>query len=453
MKRSGSFTIASIWIFIAVVAGALNSADRPAGRTQWPQWRGPDESGVSTGSKLPSEWSESKNILWKAPVAGRSHSSPIVWNDRIFLTTDIEGEVIPEAKAVIHYNEGKEFKHPDAIGGDRRHTMKVLCLDRRTGAQIWERTAYDGAVYDDRHRKGSYAAATPATDGKFVYAWFGSEGLYCHDFSGKLIWKASLGKIGTLGLGVATSPVIYEDLVILQCDEDNGDNSFIAALDRKTGKEIWRTARKVEVTWSTPLIVRTPERVEVVCSGNSWIISYDPRTGKELWRAKGHESNAIATPLSGHGMVFVYAGFPLKRTFAIKLGGSGDLTATPNIVWKYEKGTAYVPSGILYGDYVYMMTDRGILTCLDARTGAVKYDNGRVPVPASFTASPVAFEGKILLTSEDGETFVIQAGPEYKVLGVNSVGEPVYASPAISNGTILIRGEKNLYCIAQRKTK
>jgi len=445
--------IAALGLFMIVIAGALPYADSAAGRTQWPQWRGSDGSGVSTESNLPSEWGDGKNIRWKSPIQGRAHSSPIIWNDRIFLTTDIEGEMIPGAKAVVHYNEGKEFKHPDAIGAEHHHTMKVLCLKFDTGAQLWVQTAYDGGVYDDRHRKGSYAAATPATDGTLVYAWFGSEGLYCFDFSGKLIWKASLGKIGTLGLGVASSPVLYENLVILLCDEDNGDKSFIAALDKKTGKEVWRTARKVEVSWSTPLIVRTPERAEVVCSGNAWIISYDPKTGRELWRSKGHESNAIATPLAGHGMVFVYAGFPVKRTFAIKLGASGDLTGTPNVVWKYEKGTAYVPSGILYGDYVYLMTDRGILTCLDAKTGAVKYDNGRVPVPATFTASPIACDGKILLTSEDGETFVIKAGPEHQVLGVNSIGEPVYASPAVANGMIFIRGEKNLYCIAQGKSK
>ena len=193
--------------------------------------------------------------------------------------------------------------------------------------------------------------------------------------------------------------------------------------------------------------MRTSRRTELVCSGNEWIVSYNPATGTELWRLKGHGSNAIPTPVYGHGLVIVYAGFPDKRTFAIRLGASGDLTGTANVAWTYDKGTAYVPSSILYGDYLYLMTDRGIITCLDAGTGAVQYDNGRLPVPATFTASPVACEGRILLVSEDGDTFVIRAGPKHEVLAVNSLEEPVYASPAVSRGNLFIRGEKTLYCI------
>jgi len=179
------------------------------------------------------------------------------------------------------------------------------------------------------------------------------------------------------------------------------------------------------------------------------ILSYDPKTGKELWRTKGLESNAIPTPVAAKGMVFVYAGFPVKRTLAIKLGGSGDLTASKNMVWQYDKGTAYVPSSIVYGEYLYLVSDRGILTCLDENTGKIVYEGGRVPVPATFTASPVAFDGKILLTSEDGDTFVIKAGPKHEVIATNSIAEPVFASPAISDGMIFIRGEKNLYCIGK----
>jgi len=245
--------------------------------------------------------------------------------------------------------------------------------------------------------------------------------------------------------------VVFEGLVILQCDEDNGEKSFIVAIEARTGKEVWRTARKVQVSWSTPIIVRAPQRVELIASGAEFVIAYDPKNGKELWRAKGHEDTGVPTPVAGHGMAFIVAGYPRKRTMAIKLGGSGDLTASSSIVWKYEKGSAYVPSPILYGDHLYLLTDRGILTCLDAKTGSVLYEGGRIPVPATFTASPVAFDGKILLTSEDGDTFVIRAGPKYEVISTNSVGEPVYASPAVSDGMIFIRGEKNLFCISAKK--
>jgi outer membrane protein assembly factor BamB len=425
-----------------------STAGASARESNWSGWRGPDGTGISEETNLPVEWSSTKNIKWKTPVVGRGNSSPIIWGRRIFLTTAIEGPVVSGAKAVKHVMEGQEFKHPDSVGADHSQTFKVLCLDRDTGKLLWERTAYEGTVYDDHHRKGSYASPTPTTDGVYVYAYFGSEGLYCYDVDGKQIWKSSLGPIATVGMGPGTSPVLYNDKIILQCDEDSGERSFIAALDKRTGKELWRTARKVQVSWSTPLLVRTAQRTELITSGNELIISYDPSTGKELWRAKGHQSNAIPTPVAGQGLVFVSAGFPAKRTFAITLGGSGDLTDTKNVVWKYEKGTAYVPSPILYGEYLYLMTDRGILTCLEAKTGAVKYEGGRVPLPATFTASPVAFDGKILLTSEDGDTFVIKAGPAHEVLTTNSVDEPVFASPAISDGMIFIRGEKNLYCIS-----
>ena len=433
-------------ISLAVIVGITLTVNALAGN--WPQWRGPDGSGISNEKNLPSEWSPTRNIKWKTPIDGRSHSSPIVWGNRVFLTTAIEGPVVPGAKAVKHVVEGdKEFLHPDSVGADRKHTFKVIALDRETGKILWQSTAWEGTPYDNRHRKSSYAASTPATDGKLVYAFFGTEGLYAYDFKGNLAWKTQLGNLGTVGMGTGTSPILFGDLVIVQCDEENGASSFIVALDKKTGKEVWKTARKVQVSWATPLLVKTATRTELITSGTETVISYDPATGKELWRHKGVESNAIPSPVANNEMVFLVAGFPAKIALAIRLGQNGDLTGTPNVPWKYEKGTAYVPSPIVYGDYLYLTTDRGILTCIDTKTGEVKYEGGRIPIPATFTASPVAFEGKILMTSEDGDTFMVKAGPKHEVLGTNSVGEPVYASPAIADGRIFIRGEKNLYCI------
>ena len=432
-----AFIVLVVLISVAAVTPAAN----------WPQWRGPDGSGISTEKNLPSAWTPTTNIKWKAAIPGRGHSSPIVWGNRIFVTTAVEGEVVPGAKAVKHMAGDKEFLHPDSIGADRKHTFKVLALNRDSGKILWEATAWEGTPYDNRHRKSSYAASTPATDGKLVYAFFGTEGIYAYDFNGKLAWKAQLGKLGTVGMGTGTSPILYDNVVIVQCDEENGEASFIVALDKKTGKEVWRTPRKVQVSWSTPLLVKTSTRSELITSGTETVVSYDPATGKELWRHKGVESNAIPSPVANSEMVYLVAGFPAKIAMAIKLGGNGDLTGTKNVPWTYAKGTAYVPSPILYGDYLYLTTDRGILTCIDAKTGEVKYEGGRIPIPATFTASPVAFEGKILMTSEDGDTFIVKAGPKHEILGTNSIGEPVYASPAIAEGRIFIRGEKNLYCI------
>ncbi|HXC70440.1 MAG TPA: PQQ-binding-like beta-propeller repeat protein [Pyrinomonadaceae bacterium] len=432
---------------ISLALGSLSFVARTVSAGNWPQWRGPEGSGISNEKNLPSEWSPTKNIKWKTPIEGRSHSSPIVWGNRIFLTTAVEGAEVPGAKAVKHQIDGKDFIHPDSVGANKKHTFKVMALDRDSGKLVWQQTAWEGTPYDDRHRKSSYAASTPATDGKMVYAFFGTEGLYAYDFKGKLVWKAQLGNIGTLGMGAATSPILYDNFVIVQADEENATASFIIALDKKTGKEVWKTPRKIQVSWCTPLLVRTATRTELITSGTENVIAYDPATGKELWRHKGLESNAIPSPVANNEMAYLVAGFPTKITYAIRLGQNGDLTGTPNVPWKYEKGTAYVPSPILYGDYLYLTTDRGILTALDAKTGEVKYEGGRIPIPATFTASPVAFEGKILMTSEDGDTFMIKAGPKHEILGTNSVGEAVYASPAIADGHIFIRGEKNLYCI------
>ncbi|HXD30503.1 MAG TPA: PQQ-binding-like beta-propeller repeat protein [Pyrinomonadaceae bacterium] len=413
----------------------------------WPQWRGPTGQGISAETGLPTEWSGTKNVKWKTPIEGRGHSSPIVWGKKIFLTTALDGKQIPgRAPGVTHKLYGGDFVHPDAMGADLTHTMKVICVDRETGKILWQRVAYEGEVKDSRHKLGSFASSTPATDGKYVFAFFGSEGLYAYDYDGKLVWKKDLGTLSTASVGYGVSPILYQNLVLMQCD-DSGGHSFVAAFDKKTGKEVWHTARPVDLTWTTPVLVHANNRVELVTAAIEFIIAYDPATGKELWRHKGLDSNAVPTPVVSNDLVVVSSGSPKKIALALRAGGSGDITGTPRLVWSYDKGTAYVPSPILYGDYVYLMTGNGTITCLDAATGKVQYEGGRVPKPTMFLASPVAFEGKILLTSEEGDTFVLKAGPKHEVLHTNSLGEAVYASPAIADGRIFIRAEHNLFAI------
>jgi outer membrane protein assembly factor BamB len=422
-----------------------------ASTDHWPQWRGPDGSGVAQGSGFPTAWTPDTNIAWKTAIPGRGHSSPSVWGDRIFLTTSIEGPLVPGNKAPVHIGwDGKPgYVHPDSVGADHAYTLKVFAVDATSGKLLWERTAYEGPMYDDRHRKNTYASSTVATDGRLIYAFFESAGLYCYDVDGALKWKASLGGLAKAGMGPGTSPILFDRLVIVQCDLEMGEGSFIAALDRFTGREVWRRARTNRRSWATPLLVQAAGRTELVASGAESVIAYDPNTGRELWRADGVVSHPIPSAVSGHGLVIATAGSQQKRAVAIRPGGSGDLTGSDAVVWRYSKGTAYVPSPILYGDYVYLMTDKGLLTCLDAKTGALQYEGGRVPVPATFTASPVAYDGVILLTSEDGDSFVIRAGPRHEVVRTNSVGEPVYASPALARGRIYIRGEQHLFAIGR----
>lgn len=436
-----------VWLTTTVALAAvvgLQAAD-------WPQWRGPAGQGVSSEQNVELEWTPTRNIAWKTAIDGRGHSSPIVSRGRIFLTTSIKGEHVPGRKAPVHlgFDRKPGYVHPDSVDVDFAHTLKVLAIDATSGRRLWERVAYDGLMADDRHRKNTFASSTMATDGTSVYAFFESAGVYAYDFDGRLQWQRSLGNIIKAGLGPGSSPILFDDLIILQCDQEMGDGSFIVALNRHTGEERWRVERSMRRSWATPIIVRGDDRAELIAAGAEAVVAYDPRTGRELWRANGVESHPIPSFVAGHGMVFATAGSQAKRALAIRLGGTGDLRDSPAIVWRHQKGTAYVPSPILYGRYLYLMTDTGILTCLDAFTGAVVYEGGRVPVPATFTASPVAVRDVLLLTSEDGDTFVVRAGPKHEVLRTNSVGEPVYASPAIADGRIFIRGERHLFAVGR----
>ena len=408
----------------------------------WPQWRGPGGQGISSEAALPTEWSPDKHLAWKTELPA-GYSSPIIWADRIFLTSAVEGPVVPGAKAVGHTVEGQVWVHPDSVAAEKKQTLKVLALDARTGKLLWDRTAYEGTVYDARHRRSSFAGPTAATDGNLVFAYFGPEGLYAYDFSGQLVWKA-VERFKTLGLGTGTSPVLFQNLVIIQRDEDEGKESVIVAYDKATGREAWKTKRPVQITWSTPALVQVQGSTELVTNGSEFAMGYDPRTGKELWRTTGVESNAVHTPLVGKGLVIMTAGYPAKKVIAIR---PGVVTKDRRVAWEYAKGTGYVLSNILYGDYVYLLTDTGIVTCLDAETGSVKYEGGRPATPARFMASPVAYGGLIAMTSEDGQTFMVKAGPAHAIVRANSVDEPVYASPAIANGRIYIRGEKHLFAI------
>jgi outer membrane protein assembly factor BamB len=444
----------AIAVAFALSAGGQERAPAAAPTEQsakgdWPQWRGPGGLGVADDPAVMTEWSPTTNIAWKTAIAGRGHSSPIVSRGRIFLTTSHKGEHVPGRKAPVHlgFDRKPGYVHPDSVDVDYKHALEVLAIDAATGRRLWQRTAYDGLMADDRHRKNTYASSTMATDGTLVYAFFESAGIYAYDFDGNLRWKRSLGDIIKAGLGPGSSPILFEHLLILQCDQEMGDGSFIVALDKKTGEQVWRVDRSSRRSWATPIVVRTSERAELITAAAEVTIAYDPATGRELWRADGVQSHPIPSYVAGHGLVFATAGSQAKRALAIRLGGSGDLTNSSAVVWRYNKGTAYVPSPILHGRYLYLMTDAGIMTCLDALTGALMYEGGRVPVPATFTASIVAAGDVLLLTSEDGDTFVVRAGPKHEVLRTNTVGEAVYASPAIADGRLYIRGERHLFAI------
>jgi len=434
---------------IAALVVLTSYSPGAAGDDNWPQWRGPDGRGVANGTAYVDEWGPEKNIAWKTPVEGRGHSSPVIWGNSLFLTTSLKGEQVPGRTAPDHlgFDLKPGYLHPDSEAVDYKHTLKVLAYDATTGKPLWEQTAYDGLMYDNRHKSNTYASPTIVTDGKLLYAFFEAAGVYAYDFKGKLAWKASVGNIAKAGLGPGTSPIIWENLLILQCDQEMGANSAIVALDRFTGKEVWRAERTTRRSWATPIIVQVDGHSELIASGAEMVAGYDPKTGKELWRAPGVQSHPIPSAVAGHGLVFLTAGSGAKRAIAIRPGGTGDISETDKVVWRYQKGTAYTASPVLYGDYLYLMSDGGIITCLDAKTGAVVYEGGRPPIAATFRSSLAAFGERILETSEDGDTFVVRAGPKHEVLRSNSVGEPVWASLAFAHDTIYIRGAEHLFAV------
>lgn len=287
----------------AAAVAVVGLASSAVGGPHWTQFRGPGGQGISDEGDIPLEWSDTRNVVWMTEIPGNGRSQPIVWGDRIFLTTSIEGEVVkPGDKGVVHMTGAEKFHHPDGVGADRKHTFKVLAYESRTGKLVWARTAWEGMPYDTRHRRGAYAAPTAVTDGKVVVAWFGAEGLYAYDFDGRPLWSKHVAKVKTMGVGVGTSPVLHGDVVIVQCDEDNGDESFIAAFDKRSGKEVWRQPRKVQLSWATPVIVRNGGRDELVTSGNEHIIAYDPRSGGGAVAGQGdrEQRRAVARRLRRH---------------------------------------------------------------------------------------------------------------------------------------------------------
>lgn len=422
-----------IVLFSAGVATAM-AAD-------WAQWRGPNGQGISPDTGFPTSWSSTEHVLWKTELPGSGLSSPIVVGDYVFLTAQVEGAPVANPSGVT-----RTAPDPQSVGSDRAHRLQVIAVHASTGAIRWVRTAHDGPVYDARFARSSFAAPTPVSDGSLIFAYFGPEGLFAYDFSGALVWRVR-EQFRVKGVGTGTSPVLFGNLVILQRDEEDGAESVIVAYDKRTGREVWRTRRPVQLSWSTPVLVEADGQTELVTNGHEHIIAYDPATGRELWRVKGLEGGAMHTPLISAGLVIVSAGCQGKRVVALRPG-----TAVPpaqRIAWTYAKGTGCPLSNIAYRGTLFLFTESGILTTLDASTGAVTAQGTRPPAAAKFTASPVAFEGLVAITSEEGDTFMIRAGPAPTFIGQNPIGEGVRASAALANGRIYLRGDKHLIAIGR----
>ena len=436
---------------IPLLAGEPENAS-----SNWPSFRGPFASGVADGQNLPDKWNiaDGTNVKWRAAIPGLAHSSPIVWGDTLFVTTAISSRPDATFKPGL-YGEGTSSEDQSA------QQWKLYAFDKNSGKIIWERIAFEGPPREKRHIKNTYASATPATDGNVVIAFFGSQGLYAFDMKGTLLWSKDLGVLYTgaynapeFEWGNASSPIIYGNKVIVQCDTSK--ESFVAAVDVKTGKTIWKTVHEELPSWSTPTIYPGKDRVMLVTNAPNFIRGFDPETGDEIWRLGGSSKITAPTPVFADGLIVVVSGRrPEAPIFVIRPPLIGDITlpagktSSQSVVWSRQQRGSYMPTPLIYGDYLYVLQNQGLFDCYNLATGEEVYRE-RIPHNGSgFSASPVGSDGKIFLSSEDGDVFVVKAGRRFSIIAQNSIGEPVMATPAISGGKLFVRGQHNVFAIGR----
>jgi len=445
---------------IVTTAGA-RAPTRPDPNTpngSWPSFRGQQASGVAERQNLPDRWDgkTGENILWRTPIPGLAHSSPVVWGNRIFVTSASSSDPNASFRPGL-YGDG------DASKDRSPQRWIIYALDKRTGKVLWERVAHQGVPAEKRHIKSTYANSTPATDGRIVVAWFGSQGVFAYDVSGRFLWKVELGRldlgaydIPTYEWGPASSPIIWNNLVILQCDTQS--DSFILALDADTGKTVWKTEREELPSWGTPTVAMTSVGPVLVANASNYIRGYDPRTGKELWRLGGSSKITAPTPVFSDDVFAVVSGRgPERPIFVVKAGARGDLTlpegksTSDAITWSRTGRGSYMPTPLIYNGILYVLGNNGLLDAYNLRTGEELYRQ-RLPVVGSgFSASPVASDGKLYLSNEDGEMLVIAAGQKFTHVATNSMGELLMATPALSDGVMYVRSSASLFAIGQKQ--
>jgi outer membrane protein assembly factor BamB len=444
---------------VAAVSVAVSSATRPPKPgVDWPQFRGIAAHGIAEGFSVPAEWdiTTGRNIHWKTDIPGLGHASPVVWGNDVFLATSISGQKDAGLKIGAY---GAIMPVQD----DTEHEWIVYAIDKRTGRINWKETAFKGVPKVKRHTKATHANSTIATDGERVVAFFGSEGLYAYDMKGKLLWKKDLGVLDAGFFMVpqaqwetGSSPVIHDGVVILQVDVQK--DSFIAAFDAKTGKERWRTARADVPTWGTPTIHTVNGQPQIIVNGFKHAGAYDFKTGKEIWKLTSKGDIPVPTPVVHDGMVYITnAHGPGSPIFAIKDTATGDITlpgdATSNdhIAWSVPRGGGYMCTPLVYRGLVYIATYNGVIAAYDAKTGERKFQERLLADASSaFTSSPVANDGKVYIAGEDGDVIVLKAGPVFERLATNDMGAVVLATPAISEGRLLIRTQTQLVSIGTR---
>jgi outer membrane protein assembly factor BamB len=418
-------------VVAAVAAMYLPLAAQGTGEKFWPQWRGPHASGVSRSATPPIEWGEGKNIRWKIDLPGRGASTPVIWGDRVYVST-----AVPVG----------------GTGARAQHRFLVMAVNRQDGKVVWQHTAREEAPHEGTHQEfGTMASASAVTDGQHVIASFESRGIYALDMNGKIVWQKDLGdKTMRNEFGEGSSPALYKDKLFIVWDHQG--ESFIVALNKATGTELWRSKRDEIDSWATPLVVESGGKAQVVTGAMRRVRAYDADTGAVVWETGGLTMNPIPSPVSADGLVFLMSGFRGNSLKAIKFGDAkGDITGTPNVVWSLDRDTPYVPSPLLYDGVLYFLkSNNGLLSAFEAKTGKPLYQAQRIDALPSVFASPVGAAGRVYLVGQQGTAVVLKHGPSLEVLATNTLKDKFDASPALVDREMYLRGYENLYCVAEK---
>lgn len=450
-KTTGLLALALTFTTAATIAQS-NEALR-----HWPQWRGPQANGVAPLADPPVEWSETKNVKWKLKVPGFGTATPVVWGDRVFILTAVKMAKPPGAKPAEVVAPPPENRPPGGRGGGPGRAEKptnvyqftIVCYGRTTGKLLWEKVAREEVPHEGHHRDHGFASASPVTDGQVVIAYFGSRGLHCYDLEGNLKWTKDFGAMQTKNsFGEGASPVLQGNMVIINWDDET-DNDAIVALDKRTGKELWRTPRSEDTNWSTPLIVEHNQTYQIVVNATRKVRSYDLTTGTEIWSCAGQTANAIPSPVADSDTVYVTSGFRGSALLAIGLGRTGDLTGTEAIRWNYNRNTPYVPSPLLVDGRIYFVKGNSqLVSAFDTKTGQPLFEEQRLEGLNGIYASPVSAKGRVYVLGRNGACVVLKSGPKLEILATNLLSDSTDASIALVGSELFIRGHQHLYCIA-----
>lgn len=434
----------NLLLFVPFVVTSSVSADEVA--NNWHQWRGPEANGVSRTAKPPVQWSENRNIRWKVKIDGNGSACPIVWGDKVFLLTALNTGSVDSSLP-------KPEDQPDRVFGikypNTTYQFVVLCLDRNTGDELWRRVAIERVPHEGHHHDNNFASASPTTDGKRLYCWFGSAGLFCYDLDGEKLWERHLGKahVGA-SLGEGCSPVLYNDKLVIV--RDHSRQSTIHVLDTKTGETQWEKNRDEPNAWATPRVHEHSGRVQVITAASNLVRGYDLANGEIIWQSSGLTGNVIPSPVIEGDVVYCMSGYEGYSLLALRMSETGDISASDALVWSKKQGTPYIPSPLLYDGMLYFnQSNQAILTCVDASTGDTIISRTRLPGISNIYASPVGADGRVYITGRNGTTLVLERSGKLTVLAKNSLDDQIDSSPALAGQQLFLRGQSFLYCLEE----